>query len=143
MGVSTHFYNSDPQIVMSTMLPFNTHTHTHQMYGGMRGIRGLVTETSLLDPDEVRIQWLLGSHTVTVFSHREFVSEVTVSQNYRNSCQRRREERSRCLRVSSSSCSLARFPLRARYVILPQRAFPVNLLPGSGGLDIGRLGSKS
>ena len=23
-----------------------------QMYGGMRGIRGLVTETSLLDPDE-------------------------------------------------------------------------------------------
>ena len=24
------------------------------MYGGMRGIRGLVTETSLLDPEEVR-----------------------------------------------------------------------------------------
>lgn len=24
-----------------------------QMYGGMRGIRGLVTETSLLDPEEV------------------------------------------------------------------------------------------
>ena len=29
-----------------------------QMYGGMRGIRGLVTETSLLDPEEVNGQIL-------------------------------------------------------------------------------------
>jgi len=27
---------------------------TVQMYGGMRGIKALVTETSLLDPEEVR-----------------------------------------------------------------------------------------
>jgi citrate synthase len=28
------------------------HLPSPQMYGGMRGIRGLVTETSLLDPEE-------------------------------------------------------------------------------------------
>ena len=27
-------------------------TTVNMMYGGMRGIRGLVTETSVLDPDE-------------------------------------------------------------------------------------------
>ena len=34
-------------------LPSSLHPCPPQMYGGMRGIRGLVTETSLLDPDEV------------------------------------------------------------------------------------------
>ena len=33
-----------------------TFSLTAQMYGGMRGIKALVTETSLLDPEEVRGQ---------------------------------------------------------------------------------------
>ena len=36
------------------------------MYGGMRGIRGLVTETSLLDPEEVRGHLLLGNQTLSL-----------------------------------------------------------------------------
>lgn len=27
-----------------------------QLYGGMRGMKGLVTETSVLDPEEVKIE---------------------------------------------------------------------------------------
>ena len=39
---------------------------TVQMYGGMRGIRALVTETSLLDPEEVRQSSELTVHLVFV-----------------------------------------------------------------------------
>ena len=96
-------------IVMLTMPPLTT-----QMYGGMRGIRGLVTETSLLDPEEVRGQLLPGNHTITAFVCRESVSVVTVSRSYRSSCRRGQEGRSHCRRESFFSCSPGRSLVRVR-----------------------------
>ena len=86
-----------------------------QMYGGMRGIRGLVTETSLLDPEEVRGR-LLPWNLIHCLLCRESVSVVTVSQSCRICCQRPVGGRSLCRKASSSSCSLARSPARARSV---------------------------
>lgn len=40
-------------MVSNSARVLNMRDLSSQMYGGMRGIRGLVTETSLLDPDEV------------------------------------------------------------------------------------------
>ena len=68
-----------------------SHSLTVQMYGGMRGIKALVTETSLLDPEEVRGQEASGllsrltlslTHTHT-HTHRVSVSEAIAYQNAR------------------------------------------------------------
>ena len=96
---------------MLTMLPLTT-----QMYGGMRGIRGLVTETSLLDPEEVRGQRLPGNHTITAFVCRESVSVVTVSRSYRSSCRRGQEGRSHYRREYFFSCSPGRSLVGVRSV---------------------------
>ena len=48
---------------------FRLHPHLVQAYGGMRGIKCMVTETSVLDPEEgIRYGWRL--HQASVFSFR-------------------------------------------------------------------------
>lgn len=83
-----------------------------QVYGGMRGMKGLIYETSVLDPDEVGLPPTpapLGhpqgsradARSCWVFPSRGSASVGSASPSARSCCPKRRGARSHCLRGSS------------------------------------------
>jgi len=74
----------------------------------MRGIKGLVTETSLLDPEEVKNLHNKSNNLNSIV--RVFDSVVTASLNARSFCPRLRVEASLFLKVFSGCLPPARSP---------------------------------
>lgn len=52
MAINTQKKNINEIIIFKKNPNINLYLNDLQMYGGMRGIKGLVCETSVLDPDE-------------------------------------------------------------------------------------------